>query len=168
MLTLRANPTVKPPTPSPATRGLVSTPNVPSREKPPSVYIAMAADFEANLQTCLVVSAQRSILSRQLVRDIVGPILIQRCCANFTKQLTGEGCIKAMLMTHSSTCDQYLAMSSSLVMPERNMADAMMSPREYLLRLHNLLSPGTTVPPDAAWDSALRLPDMSPVLLVLL
>lgn len=53
MLTLRANPTVKPPTPSPVTRGLVSTPNVPSREKPPSVYIAMAADFEANLQTCL-------------------------------------------------------------------------------------------------------------------
>ncbi len=62
MLTLRANPTVKPPTPSPVTRGLVSTPNVPSREKPPSVYIAMAADFEANLQTCLAVSAQRSII----------------------------------------------------------------------------------------------------------
>ncbi len=70
MLTLRANPTVKPPTPSPVTRGLVSTPNVPSREKPPSVYIAMAAHFEANLQTCSVVSAQRSIISQQLVRDI--------------------------------------------------------------------------------------------------
>lgn len=67
MLTLRANPTVKPPTPSPATRGLVSTPNVPSRENPPSVYIAMAADFEANLQACLVVAAQRSIISQQLV-----------------------------------------------------------------------------------------------------
>lgn len=67
MLTLRANPTVKPPTPSPVTRGLVSTPNVPSREKPPSVYIAMAADFEANLQICLVVLAQHSITSQQLV-----------------------------------------------------------------------------------------------------
>lgn len=50
VLTLRAKPTVKPPTPSPATRGLVSTPNVPNSEKPAKVYIAMAADFDANLQ----------------------------------------------------------------------------------------------------------------------
>ena len=82
MLTLRANPTVKPPTPSPVTRGLVSTPKVPSREKPPSVYIAMAADFEANLQTCLRVSAQCSMISQQLVRDVAGPILVQQCCGN--------------------------------------------------------------------------------------
>ena len=50
MLTLRAKPAVKPPTPSPATRGLVSTPTVPNNEKPAKVYIAMAADFDANLQ----------------------------------------------------------------------------------------------------------------------
>lgn len=92
MLTLRANPTVKPPTPSPVTRGLVSTPNVPRREKPPSVYIAMAADFEANLQTCSGVSAQCSMISQQLVRDVARPMQapylfsgavgVQRCCGN--------------------------------------------------------------------------------------
>ena len=49
-LTLRAKPTVKPPTPKPATRGFVSTPKVPNREKPAKVYTAMAAALDANLQ----------------------------------------------------------------------------------------------------------------------
>ena len=60
-LTRRAKPTVKPPTPRPATRGFVSTPNVPKTLKPARVYTAMAADLDANLQIHTMRSGQSQI-----------------------------------------------------------------------------------------------------------